>query len=86
MTKEALQNHCRITRLTVCVVGIFLREISQLSKIPPPPSLIEEPLYFMTDFVKSGSGGRSSSACIAAPVYAALIDKPRLLSLVTTPK
>ena len=42
MTKEALQNHCmRIiirARLTVYEVGVFLREISQLSKIRPPPS------------------------------------------------
>ena len=89
-------------RLTVCVVGIFMREISQLSKIQPPPPLptpapallrnhlsllprgiiLERVQYFMTYFFRSSSSGRSSSACIAAPVYAALIDKPWLLSLI----
>ena len=44
MIEAALQNHCMqayITRarLTVCEVGIFSRETSQLSKIHPPPSL-----------------------------------------------
>ena len=44
MTKRAIQNHVACiyissARQTVCEVGIFLREISQLSKIHPPPSL-----------------------------------------------
>ena len=46
MTKEALQNHymhAYITRarLTACEVGVFLRKISQLLKIRPPPSNVE---------------------------------------------
>ena len=37
MTKEALQQITR-ARLTVCEVGVFSRETSQLLKIRPPPS------------------------------------------------
>ena len=43
MTKKALQSyHLRThsrARLTVCKLGIFSRQISQLSKIHPPTSL-----------------------------------------------
>ena len=34
-------------QLIACEVGEFSREISQLSKIRPPPSLHEEPLKFI---------------------------------------
>ena len=37
MTKKALQQITR-ARLTLCEVGVFLREISQLSKIRSPPA------------------------------------------------
>ena len=36
---ESLHAHTNRARLTACEVGVFSREISQLSKICPPPSL-----------------------------------------------
>ena len=52
MTKEALQNHYMyISRVRItdvwCEVGVFSREISQLSKIHPCTPLFEEPLKFI---------------------------------------
>ena len=36
---EAMHAYINRARLTVCEVGVFSREISQLSEIRPPPSL-----------------------------------------------
>ena len=49
---DAESQHAYITRarLTVCEVGVFLREILQLLKICPPP-LFEEPLH---EFITHG--------------------------------
>ena len=43
---ESLQAYITRARLTACEVGIFLREISQLSKIYPPSSLRSH-LYYL---------------------------------------
>ena len=46
---ESQHANTNTARLTACEVGVYLKEISQLSKICPPPyPPIEEPLKFIS--------------------------------------